>query len=181
MPHQSVLAEETLATVLAREAQSFVMEIVMFQKTPSGGEGLPALSTGEGWQGLLGYGFAGVMHALHVPRQCDAVSEFLATFPTEEWICFSVFFMVLHEVRVRSKSFTASSTLKRLITRVFPLMSDETFQTCKSCLAVGAGEGLRGIVDIDVMLMKGLEHREIGLALVALKWSVGFFVHCQCL
>lgn len=181
MPHQSVLAKESFSTVLTWEPQTFVMEIVMFQKTPSGSEGLPALSAGEGRQGFLGYRFARVMHALNMPRQCNTVPEFLATFPAEEWICFSVFFVVLHKVRVRSESFTASSALKWLVTSVFPLMSDKALQTSEGCLAVGAGKRLNGIVDINVVLMKGLEHWKICLTLVALKWSVGFFVHCQCI
>lgn len=165
--------------MLARETQPFVMEIVVFQEASSGGEGLVALSAGEVWCGFLGHGLAGVMHALHVPRQCNAVPEFLATFPAEERIRFSVLFLVLHEVRVRSESFTAVRALKWLVTGVFPLMPDETLQTGESCLTVGASKRLSRIMDVDVVLMKGLEHREILLTLVALKWGVGFFVHCQ--
>lgn len=179
VPHQSVLAEESLSTVLARETQAFVMKVVMFQKASSGSEGLPALSAGEGWRGLFSYGFAGVMNTLHVPRQRDAVPEFLATFPAEERIRFSVFFLVLHKVRVRSESFAAMRALERLVTGVFPLVSDETLQAGKRCLTVGAGERLSGVMDVDVVLVKGLEHREILLTLVTLKWSVGFFVHRQ--
>lgn len=181
MPHQSVLAEESLAAVLAGETQPFVVEIVMFQKASSGSEGFPALSAGEGRRGFLGYGFAGVMHALHVARQGNAVPEFLAAFPAEEGIRFSVFFLVLHEVRVRSEPFAAVRALKWLVAGVFPLVSDETLQTGKRRLTVGAGERLSGVVDIEVVLVKGLEHREILLTLVTLKWSVGLFVHCQCL
>lgn len=179
MPHQSILAKEALSTVLAWETQPFVVEVIMFQKASSGSEGLAALSAGEGRRGFLDHGFARVMHPLHVPRQCNAVPELLAAFPAEEGIRFSVFLLVLHEVRVRSESFAAVSALKRLVTGVFPLVSDESLQTAKGGLAVGAGKGLRWIVDVDVVLVKGLEHREILLTLVTLKRSVGLFVHCQ--
>ncbi len=102
------------------------MEVVVFQKASPGSEGLPTLSAGEGRRGFLRHRFAGVMHALHVPRQRNAVPEFLSTLPAEEWIRFSVFFLVLHEVRVRSESLRAVSALKWLVTGVFPLVSDET-------------------------------------------------------
>jgi len=62
--------------------------------------------------------------------------------------------------------------LKRLVTGVFPLVSDETLQTGKSCLTVGAGKRLGGIMDVDVVLVKGLEHGEVLLTLVTLKWRV---------
>lgn len=181
MPHQSVLAKKPLPTVLAWEPQSFVVEIVVFEKTPPGSEGFPALGAGESWQGFLGYGFARVMHALHVPRQRNAVPEFLAAFPAEERVRLGVLFVMLHEVGVRSEPFAAGSTLKGLVTSVFPLVSDKTLQTGKSSLAMGAGKRLNWIVGVDVVLVKGLEHREICFTLVALEWSVGFLVHCQCL
>lgn len=172
VPHQCIFAKESFSTVLTWETQAFVMEVIVFQKASSGSEGLPALSAGEGWRGFLGYGFTRVMYSLDVPRQSHTVSEFLATFPAKEWIRFSVFFLVLHKVRVRSESFRAMRALKWLVTSVFPLMSDEALQTGKSCLTVGAGKRLGGIMDVDVVLMKGLEHREVLLTLVTLKWRV---------
>lgn len=119
------------------------------------------------------------MHALHVPRQSNTVSEFLPALPAEERICFSVFLLVLHEVGVRSESFGAVGALKWLVSGVFPLMSDETLQAGEGGLTVRADERLSGIVDVDVVLMKSLKHREVLLTPVALKWSVGFFVHGQ--
>lgn len=172
VPHQGVFAKESFSAVLTWESQPFVMEVIVFQKASSGSEGLSALSTGEGWRGFLRYGFARVMHALDVSRQSHAVSEFFATFPAKEWIRFSVFFLVLNEVRVRAESFCTVRALERLVAGMFPLVPDETFQAGESRLTVGAGEWLGGVVDVDVVLVKGLEHREVLLALVALKRSV---------
>lgn len=177
MPHQSVLAKKSLSAVLAWEPKTFVVEIVVFEKAPSRSEGFPALGAGERRHGFLSYRFAGVVHALHVPGQGDAVSEFLAALPAEERVCFCVLLVVLHEVRVRSESFAAGRALKWLVARVFPFVSDETLQTGEGRLAMGAGERLDRVVGVNVVLVQGLEHREIGLALVALKRSVRFFVH----
>lgn len=177
VPDQSVLAEKTLSAVLTREAKSFVVEIVVFEKAPSRSEGFPALGAGERGQGFLSDGLTRVVHALHVSGQGDAVPEFLAAFPAEERVRFCVLLVVLHEVRVRSESFATGGALKWLVARVFPLVSDETLQTGKGGLAMGAGERLHRIVGVDVVFMQGLEHGEIGLALVALKGSVCLFVH----
>lgn len=180
VPHQCVLAKESLPAVLTWETQPFVVEVVVFQKAPPGSEGLPALGAGEGWRGFLSDGFAGVMHSLYVPRQRDAVPEFLAALPAKEWIRFCVFLLVLYEIRVRSESFTAVRALKWLVTGVFPFVPDKTLQTGKRCLTVGAGVRLGGVMGVDIVLMKGLKHGEILFTAVTLKRRVGFFVHCQC-
>lgn len=177
MSHQSVLAKKSLSAVLAWEPKTFVVEIVMFEKAPSRSEGFSALGAGERRNGFLSDGFTGVVHALHVSGQSDAVPEFLTTFPAEERVCFCVLFVMLHEVRVRTESFAAGRALKWLVARVFPLVSDETLQTGEGRLAMGAGERLNWIVGVNVVLVQGFKHREIGLTLVTLKGSVCFFMH----
>lgn len=153
VPHQSVLAEKPLSAVLAREPKTFVVEIVVFEKASSRSEGFPALRAGKRWNGFLSDGFPGVVHALHVSGQSDAVPEFLATFPAEERVRFCVLFVVLHEVRVRSEPFAAGRALKWLVACVFPLMSDEALQTGEGRLAMGAGERLDRIVGVNVVLV----------------------------
>jgi len=177
--HQGVLAEEALPAELAREAQPLVVEVVVLQEAPPRREGLAALRAGERRHGLLRYGLAGVVHALHVPRQRDAVPELLAALPAEERVRLGVLLLVLHQVRVRAEPLAAVGALERLVAGVLPLVPDEALEAGEGGEAVGAGVRLHGVVHVDVVLVEGLEHGEVLLAPVALERRVRLLVHRQ--
>lgn len=119
------------------------------------------------------------MNALHVSGQRHAVPELLAALPAEVWIRLCVLFLVLDKVGVRAEPFGAVGALEGLVARVFPLVSDETLQTGEGRRAVRTFERRDGVVGVDVMLVKGLENREVRLAPIALERRVGFLVHGQ--